>query len=100
MNTNSRFESAPPRAGRLRIFTLYEDFEAGVRARQVTKELSRRMALAWDVQGDMWKIGTAKRVGKLHQLMAQDAIRSDVLLVAATSLDKGQETIVRWLYSI
>ena len=100
MNSNIIADAAPITTEPLRLFTLYEDFEAGVRAKLLADRIINRTGNNYVILKGMWRMGSAKPIGRIHQMMARDAAESDVLLIASTSVDQTQATIIRWLYSL
>jgi len=84
----------------MRLFTLYEDFDAGFRAKLLADRILDRVGSGRQISRAMWRIGSTKPIGRIHQMMARDAAESDLLLVASTAVDQTQQTVIRWLYSL
>ena len=87
-------------SGELRLFTLYEDFDAGFRAKRFADLIDMRVGDQRKIARAMWRMGSAKPIGRIHQMMARDAAESDILLVASSAVDQTQHTVIRWLYSL
>jgi len=93
-------DSEPVMSGELRLFTLYEDFDAGFRAKRFADLIDMRVGDQRKIARAMWRMGSAKPIGRIHQMMARDAAESDILLVASSAVDQTQHTVIRWLYSL
>lgn len=100
MSSSIAIDSPSVRGANLRLFTLYEDFDAGFRAKLLADRILARVGNSRQISQAMWRIGSAKPIGRIHQLMARDAAESDVLLVASSAVDQTQQTVIRWLYSL
>jgi hypothetical protein len=90
MNTNTLMEPAPAANAKLRLFTLYADFPAGMRARRL---MNRITALAG-------RLGRGRRDGNWtpwrrsdhSRLDRQEASESDVLLIATSAVEADPAT--------
>jgi hypothetical protein len=99
MNTNALIEPVSSAKGRLRLFTLYADYPAGIRARRLAAQV-RRLATQWDVAAEMWKLDSVAPVGPIREMIAQEAGESDVLLIAVSSVAGPDPALVEWLGSL
>ena len=100
MNTNLLIESIATAKGRLRLFTLYADYPAGIRARRLAARVKQLTASEWDVVAEMWKLDSVAPVGPIREMIAQEAGESDVLLIAVSSVSETEPALVDWLSSL
>ena len=99
MNTNTLIEPAKA-AQPLRIFTLYADFAAGVRAKRLTARITRAIAPQHQSIVNMWTLNSVGPIGVIGEMIAQEAGESDILLIASSSVDRPEPTITGWLASL
>jgi len=100
MSSSIAIDSPSVKGANMRLFTLYEDFDAGFRAKLLADRILDRVGSSRQISRAMWRIGSTKPIGRIHQMMARDAAESDVLLVACSAVDQTQQTVIRWLYSL
>jgi hypothetical protein len=85
--------------GKLHLFALYADFSAANRAKWVTSQIAKRLGRTRDTLVEMWKLDTAM-AGPIREMVAQEAARSDVLVIAVSYLDQREPAIIQWLDSL
>lgn len=100
MNTNVLIEPVSSARGRLRFFTLYADYPAGIRARRLAAQVKGLAAREWDVVAEMWKLDSVAPVGPIREMIAQEAGESDVLLIATSSIAGPDPELAAWLNSL
>jgi hypothetical protein len=100
MNTETLIVSETGMDGRLRLFSLYVDFAAAVRARWATSQISRLAGEQWKASTQMWNLDSLSTSEPIRKMITQDAAEADVLVVAMSSLDRRELELVRWLDSL
>jgi len=100
MNPNALIEGAGAVKGRLRIFTCYMDFPAGVRAKRLADQIISMAGADPDTSIEMWKMDSVPEIGPLMAIIAQEAAQADVLIIAASSPASPDPVLQRWLYSL
>jgi hypothetical protein len=95
METNLASLPAPART-EFRVFILYMDYAAGIRARRLIHGL-RRLNDSVPAQFDLWKVDSISPPGTVRQLILHEAGEADVLVVAATGLDPRESAFEEWL---
>jgi hypothetical protein len=100
MNTNVLIEPVSSAKGRLRFFTLYADYPAGIRARRLATQVKHLAAKDWDVVAEMWKLDSVAPVGPIREMIAQEAGESDILLIAVSSVAGPHPELTAWLSSL
>src|SRR5262245_51972231 len=98
MNTNTLIE--PAKAAPLRLFTLYADFAAGVRAKRLTARITRAVAPQCQSIVNMWTLNSVGPIGVIGEMIAQEAGEADILLIASSAADRPEPTITGWLESL
>ncbi len=100
MHTNTITEPRVAAKPKLRWFTLYADFPAGIRARHLLNRATPLIGGEWEISAEMWKLDSVAPAGPIHQMIAQEAGESDVLLIAVSSVDQPDSDVTRWLESL
>ena len=100
MHSNTLIEPEPVVKMRLRLFTLYVDFTAGVRAKRAMSRLSSLARQEWNVSAEMWKLDSVSPHGFIREMIAQEASEADVLLVAVSDANQPDPTVSCWLHSL
>lgn len=100
MNTNILIEPAAAVDAKLRLFTLYADFPAGVRAKRLVSRIASRSGRKWAVTAEMWKLDSVTPIAAIRDLIAQEAGESDVLLIAISAVDQPEPAVIHWLNSL
>ena len=85
---------------RLRLFSLYVDFAAAVRARWATGQIARLAGGHWKSTTEMWNLDSVAASNPIRKMIAQDAADADVLVVAMSSLDRRTPELIQWLDSL
>ena len=86
--------------GKLRLFSLYVDFAAAVRARWAASQISRLAGGHWKTSSEMWNLDSLTASESIRKMILQDAADADVLVVAMSSLDRRELELVRWMDSL
>ena len=97
MNTETLIEPELVAEGRLRLFSLYVDFPAAVRARWATCQISRLAGEQWKTSTEMWNLDSLTTSEPIRKMITQDAAAADVLVIAMSSLDWRELELVEWL---
>jgi len=100
MNTEILMEPEIFPERRLKLFSLYVDFAAAVRARWATNQISRLAGEHWKCLSGMWNLDSLVAGGPIRKMIAQDAADADILLIAMSSLDRREPALVEWLDSL
>ena len=98
--TDTFNESETTTRARLRLFSLYVDFAAAVRARRVTSQISRMAGDHWKSSSEMWNLDSLTASEPIRKMMTRDAADADVLVVAMSSLDRRELELVQWLDAV
>ncbi|MGO8837530.1 MAG: hypothetical protein ACLQAH_11825 [Limisphaerales bacterium] len=85
---------------KLRLFSLYVDFAAAVRARWATSQISRLAGEPWRASTEMWNLDSVAASQPIRKMITQDAADADVLVVAMSSLDRRELELVQWLDAV
>ena len=100
MNAETLIEPELTMNGKLRLFSLYVDFAAAVRARWVTSQISRLAGDQWKASTQLWNLDSLTASGPIRKMITQDAADADVLIVAMSSLDRRELELAQWLESL
>ena len=100
MNTETLIESETVMCGRLRLFSLYVDSAAAVRARWATSQISRLAGKHWKSSTEMWNLNSLFASDPIRTMITQDAAEADVVVVAMSSLDRRTVEVIVWLDSL
>ena len=100
MHTNTFIEPPALTRAKLRLFTLYADFAAGIRARRLVNQTAKIIGSDWEFAAEMWKLDSVAPVGPIREMIAQEAGESDVLLIAISSPDQPDSDVAQWLHSL
>jgi hypothetical protein len=90
-------KQAPPTNGDLRVFSLYVDFPASVRARWMVCTIIKLAGPCWNTTSEMWKTDSLRAGERIRKMITQDAANADVILVAVSSLAQSEPTLIEWL---
>ena len=88
------------REGRLRVFSLYVDFAAAVRARWATSQVAKLAGEHWISSSGMWDLDSVAASEPIRKMIAQDAADADVLVIAMSSMERREQELVQWLDSV
>jgi hypothetical protein len=85
---------------KLRVFTLYADFPAAIRAKYLVAQMGRLTGAECNLASEMWKLDSVFPTGSIRKMIVEGAGESDVLLIAAAAPDQPDAEIVEWLNSL
>jgi len=85
---------------KFRLFTLYGDFAAGIRAKRLAGQIARLTGIGWQHCLEMWKLDSIGAIVPIREMIAREAAEADVLLIAVTSRDQPEPGVIRWLDSL
>ena len=85
---------------KLRVFSLYVDFAAAVRARWATSQISRLAGEQWKFSSGLWNLDSLVASQPIRKIITQEAADADVLVIAMSSLDRRESELVEWLESL
>jgi hypothetical protein len=100
MRPDTLMEPASVLCDKLRLLSLYADYPAGTRAKWLTGQISRRAAPRWKLSAGMWKLDLAASVGRMNEMILQEAVESDLLVISVSSLDQREPLLDQWLHSL
>jgi hypothetical protein len=85
---------------RLRVFSLYLDFPASIRARWANSTVSRLAGDNWVTSTEMWKLDSLAAGPAIRHLFTSEAAKADVLFVAVSSLNHRHHELIAWLETL
>ena len=85
---------------RLRLFSLYVDFAAAVRALWATSQISRLAGEQWKFSSGLWNLDSLVASQPIRKIITQEAADADVLVIAMSSLDRREPELIQWLESL
>jgi len=100
MQTETLVESEMLTERRLKVFSLYVDFAAAVRARWATSQIAALAGEHWKSSSEMWNLDSVAASEPIRKMIAQDAMDADVLVVAMSSMERRELELVEWLDSL
>ena len=100
MHADTLVQPRPEAKPRLRLFTLYADFHAGVRAKRVMHQLAQLARDRAASNMEMWKLDSVAPVGMIREMIAQEAGESDVLVIAMSDAVQPEPALTQWLNSL
>jgi len=86
--------------GKLSLFSLYVDFAASAQAKWAAGAITKLAGARWELSAEMWKLDSLNASESIRKMITSDAARSDVLIVAASSLDQREPKLIEWLDSL
>ncbi len=86
--------------GKLRLFSLYLDSAAAMRARWATGQIARLAGERWKSSTEMWNLNSLFASDPIRTMITQDAAEADVIVVAMSSLDRRIPELIQWLDSL
>jgi len=86
--------------GKLRLFSLYVDFAASTHAKWAVSAITKLAGPGWEFSAEMWNLDSLNASEPIRKMIASDAARADVLVVAASSLDQREPKLIVWLDSL
>jgi hypothetical protein len=100
MHTETVDERETQADAKLRLFALYVDFAASIRARWATSAIIKLAAPRWKSTSEMWTLDSFRASQPLRKIMLQDAAKADVLVIALSSLDQREPGLIEWLNAL
>lgn len=100
MHTDNLIDQETRPNGKLRLFSLYLDFAASVRARWVSNIILKSARPRWEASAEMWALDFFRTNQPIKGMMLQGAVDADVLIVALSSLDRREPKLVEWLNAL
>ena len=97
MNFNTLAHRETIASARLRLFALYVDFPASVRARWATSTIGQMAGKSWTVSSELWKIDSLKAGAAVREMVTTEAAKADIILVVVSSLNYRQTDMIQWL---
>jgi hypothetical protein len=85
---------------KLRLFTLYADYPAGIRARRLAGRIADLAGHHCEILTEMWKLDSVVPLGPIREMIAQEAGESDVLVIAISAADQPDPALNQWLNSL
>ena len=85
---------------KLRLFALHLDFPASIRARWATSTIIKLAGEHWTCTAESWKIESLDTSSSIRQMLLAEAARADVLIIAASSLNRRETGLIQWLESL
>jgi hypothetical protein len=100
LDTQDSVENADAVLGKLRLFSLHLDFSAAIRARWAASTITKLAGPHWLCTAESWKIESLNTASSIRQMLVGDGARADVLIIAASSLERRETDLVQWLESL
>jgi hypothetical protein len=100
MQTETLIEPEMLAEKRLKVFSLYVDFAAAVRARWATSQIAALAGEHWKSSSEMWNLDSVAASEPIRKMIAQDAMDADVLVIAMSSMERRELKLVDWLDSL
>ena len=100
MEVNLLTHPATAAIGRLRVFSLYLDFPASVRARWANSTISQLAGENWITSTEMWKLDSLTASPAIRTMITGEAAKADVLLVTVSSVSYRHHELIRWLEAL
>ena len=85
--------------GKLHLFSLYADFPASVRSRQMAAMIARMAGPRWQTSSEMWTVDNLKASEPIRQMITNEAANADVIIVAVSSPAHIEPALANWLDS-
>lgn len=85
---------------KLRLFSLYVDFAASAHARWTARAITKLAGPRWQSSTEMWNLDSLAASEPIRKMITCDAEDSDVLIIAASSLDQREPKLIEWLDSL
>jgi hypothetical protein len=97
MHTDSFNEPKTEVNGSLRLFSIYADFSASVRAKWATGSITKLAGRHWQCSTEMWTLNSLGVNGSVGKLIREGAADADVLVIAMSSLEQRETGLMQWL---
>jgi hypothetical protein len=85
---------------KLRLFSLYVDFEAAICTRWAIGTITKQISPRWKTSSEMWALDFFQCDQPLSRMMLQGAADADVLIVALSSLAQRESKLIEWLNTL
>jgi len=85
---------------KLHLFSLYLDFPAAVLARGLVCGITQQTGAERRTTAEMWKLDALKSCASIRKMMTADAAKAEVIIIAATILNRGEPLLVEWLAEV
>ena len=83
--------------GRLRLFSMYLDFPASIRARWAHSTMSQIAGEQWIISTELWKIDSLDTNAAISRMVTEEAARADIITIVASSLNYRHHPAIQWL---
>ncbi len=93
-------EVTGPLTPQLRLFTIYEDTEAGVTAAWIVDEIRRSIRNRCVLLQELWKLDLIAGFVQFREVTVEDAAAADVVLLSLKSLEQPVPSVCSWLESL
>jgi len=100
MPTEIFLEQETQADSKLRLFSLYVDFAASVRAKWASGMITKLAGSCWQTRSEMWNLDSFHAGPQVREIMLQDAVGADVLLIGLSSLDQREPKLMEWLKAV
>lgn len=100
MQTGTFLEPEAEANAKLRLFCLYMDFPASVRARWASGIITKLVGPRWKTSAEIWALDFFQTSQPIREMMFQGAADADVLIVALSSLDQREPKLMKWLNAL
>ncbi len=93
-------ETADQLAPRLRLFSVYEDMEAGLTAEWLSEEIRALVRNRCELLQDVWKLDLLAGFMRFREVTVDEASAADVVMLALKSLEQPAPTVCSWLETL
>jgi hypothetical protein len=100
MHTETFLEPEANADAKLRLFSLYVDFAASVRARWASGIITKLVGPRWKTSTEMWALDFSQTSQPIREMMFEGAADADMLIVALSSLDQREPKLIEWLNAL
>src|SRR5271154_6371543 len=97
MQTNTIIERETAVNGSLRLFSIYADFQASMRAKWATSTIIKLAGTQWRSSTEMWTLNFVRANGSGGEKILGGAGEADVLVIAMSSLHQREPDLMQWL---
>src|SRR5271155_2418691 len=97
MNTEILIERETAVNGSLRLFSIYADFPASVRAKWATGMITKLAGKRWKSSIEMWTVNFLGASGTIGNMILEGGKDADVLIIAMSSLAQREPELMQWL---
>ncbi len=100
MHTETFLEAETEANAKLRLFCLYVDFPASVRARWASGIITKLVGPRWETSAEIWALDFFQTSQPIREMMFQGAADADVLIVALSPLNQCEPKLMEWLNAL